>query len=390
MRILVVDALYSENIAKFYADRAEWQTMPYAQQLAEITKESGVCAAWWLVNELNRMQDTAPIAVIANADPLQKSWAKENGFEINEYNWFHEILLEQIRTFQPDVLVVFPTTLLRPGFIKEVRMVFPRLQCAVAWDGVGAHSEVLVEEYDVILSCLDHTTSYYRRRGKRAATLITGFDTGIADELRASTLQYNTVFIGSMSMAPYYVDRFRLLLEISRQREISLWMSNYPDWQPWSRPQLGLLRRFQWRRFCEIWELGKRNCGARFGRDMFSALGQARICLNQHADFGGGHSAGNRRLWEATGMGTCLLTDWQPNLHEIFKIDEEVVTYRSTYECIEKMDYLLAHEDKRKAIAEAGMKRTHRDYSTRQFADALIRQVTTALKEVNLSRCECY
>jgi spore maturation protein CgeB len=142
--------------------------------------------------------------------------------------------------------------------------------------------------------------------------------------------------------------------------------------------QLGLLRRLQWRRFKEIWELGKRNRGSRFRKDMFRVLGQARICLNQHGNTGG-DSAGNRRLWEATGMGTCLLTDWRPNLHEIFKIDEEVVVYRNVDECIDKIDYLLAHEDKRKAIAEAGMKRTHRDYSTRQFAEALVRHFNGVL-----------
>jgi spore maturation protein CgeB len=56
-----------------------------------------------------------------------------------------------------------------------------------------------------------------------------------------------------------------------------------------------------------------------------------------------------------------------------------VVVYRNVDECIDKIDYLLAHEDKRKAIAEAGMKRTHRDYSTRQFAEALVRHFNGVL-----------
>lgn len=379
MKFLIVDAFYAQNLSRFYAAREDRKTLPYQQRLAEMIGDSGVCAAGWLTNELNQMDGVTATAVFANAPQLQRRWAAEAGFKFDGNDWLHEILLEQIRAEKPDVLIVFPTTLLRPDFIAQTKKSHARLQCAVAWDGVGAHSEALIKEYDVILSCLPHTTDFYRSRGKLAGTLITGFDVSLYNELSSPQLNYNTVFVGSLRGDTFYAERFRLLWEVSRRREISLWLSNFPSWQPWSRMQLGLLRRFQFRRFKEIWELGRRNLGTQFGKDMFRILGQARICLNQHADFGGGQSAGNRRLWEATGMGTCLLTDWQPNLHEIFKIDEEVVTYRSIDECIEKMDYLLAHEDKRKAIAEAGMKRTHRDYSTRQFAEGLVRHVRAAL-----------
>ena len=380
MKFLIVDALYAQNLDAFYIARPEQKKLPYAQQLTEVVNDSGTCAAGWLVHELNQMQGLTASAVFANAPVLQQRWASEVGLQFDEADWLHDILHAQIQAARPDVLVVFPTTLLRAGFIDHVKLSCPWLQFVVAWDGVGAHSEYLIKEYDLILSCLEHSTAFYRARGKQAATLATGFNLQLYRELKSSELRYNTVFIGSLTGDSFYAERFRLLLELSRQREIALWLSRFPDWQPWSRMQLGLLRRFEWRRFREIWELGRRNLGTQFGRDMFRIFGQARICLNQHADFGGGHSSGNRRLWEATGMGVCLLTDWQPNLHEIFKIDEEVVTYRSVEECVEKMDYLLAHEDKRKAIAAAGMKRTHQQYSTRQFAENLVRNVRADLK----------
>jgi spore maturation protein CgeB len=69
------------------------------------------------------------------------------------------------------------------------------------------------------------------------------------------------------------------------------------------------------------------------------------------------------RLYEATGMGALLLTDWKDDLGDIFETDREVVTYRSPEECAEKARYYLDHPDERAAIAEAGQRRTLRDHT---------------------------
>lgn len=69
------------------------------------------------------------------------------------------------------------------------------------------------------------------------------------------------------------------------------------------------------------------------------------------------------RLFEATGVGTCLLTDWKENLSSLFDVDREVVTYRSTEECLERMHYLQNNPDVCSAIAQAGQKRTLRDHT---------------------------
>ncbi len=76
------------------------------------------------------------------------------------------------------------------------------------------------------------------------------------------------------------------------------------------------------------------------------------------------------RLYEATGVGTCLLTDWKENLSELFDPGREVVTYKNTDEAIEKVRYLLDHESERTAIAAAGQRRTLRDHTANQRAGA--------------------
>src|SRR5205823_6223469 len=57
-----------------------------------------------------------------------------------------------------------------------------------------------------------------------------------------------------------------------------------------------------------------------FGIDMYRMLRDSAVSLNTHIDVTGPEAA-NCRLFEATGAGSCLLTDWKPNLDELFRID---------------------------------------------------------------------
>ena len=97
-----------------------------------------------------------------------------------------------------------------------------------------------------------------------------------------------------------------------------------------------------------------------FGLEMYSHLRRSAIAFNSHIDVAR-TEAGNCRLFEATGVGTCMLTDWKTNLSELFALDTEVVVYRSVDEALEKARWLIEHPVERERIAEAGRRRTHRE-----------------------------
>ena len=108
---------------------------------------------------------------------------------------------------------------------------------------------------------------------------------------------------------------------------------------------------------------------------MFQRLFQSRVTFNNHIDVAA-EWASNMRLFEATGVGTCLLTERQPNLSNYFEPEQEVVTYGSASEAAERYQWLCDHPLERKCIAEAGQRRTLRDHTFVQRApelDALIR-----------------
>jgi spore maturation protein CgeB len=89
---------------------------------------------------------------------------------------------------------------------------------------------------------------------------------------------------------------------------------------------------------------------------MYEVLASSRVALNHHGDVG--PYANNLRMFEATGMGALLITDWKPNLGDYFDVGREVVAYHSADECAELVDHYVAHEDERAQIAAAGQSRT--------------------------------
>jgi spore maturation protein CgeB len=95
---------------------------------------------------------------------------------------------------------------------------------------------------------------------------------------------------------------------------------------------------------------------------MYSILKSSLITVNRHIDVAKNYAA-NMRLYESTGVGTMLLTDYKDNLHELFEIGKEVETYKTKEELADKVKYYLTHEKERGKIARAGQKRTLKDHT---------------------------
>ena len=98
------------------------------------------------------------------------------------------------------------------------------------------------------------------------------------------------------------------------------------------------------------------------GIDMYNLLHQSKLTFNNHADKAWG-CVGNMRMFEATGVGTCLITDTGYNMKDLYEPDKEVVTYSGIDEAVEKVNYLIDHPDEAEKIAKAGQARTLKDHT---------------------------
>lgn len=80
------------------------------------------------------------------------------------------------------------------------------------------------------------------------------------------------------------------------------------------------------------------------------------------------------RNFEIPALGTFLLSEWCPALDKFFVKDKEVGSFKTGEEAARKIKYYLANEEKREAIAKAGMKRC-KEYSFENILKRVFLQV---------------
>lgn len=74
----------------------------------------------------------------------------------------------------------------------------------------------------------------------------------------------------------------------------------------------------------------------------------------------------NPRTFEIAGCSTLQLTDIRQDLPHFYVPGQQIETYGSEMELVEKIEHYLAHEDQRSQIALRGLERTLRDHTYRK------------------------
>lgn len=406
MRFLRITTNYDEYLSRFYAKRPHVKGEPYLSQHASLMEDCYGWADFWTTAMGKLGYETCEI--VANAEEMQKRWAAESGTEYDEPEWLFQIALAQIKAFRPDVLFVCDYATFTAPFLQRLKEHCPSIKLTLGWCGAPYKDGSVFREYDFVLSCIPELVQHFREQGHQAIHINHAFEPRILDRIDVGTPpSTNFAFLGSMNTAVAgHLQRESLLKELLKQTDLQLWLlgTRY-SLKQWSKvgarqrahdivttaQRVGVpesvLNALPPVRKVLRWEgrpesrhingkLARRAHGPLFGLEMFQQLHDTRINLNIHIDISP-VSASNMRLFEATGTGSCLLTDWKQNLSEVFEPDAEVVTYRSTEECIEKVRYLLDHEEERQAIAAAGQRRTLRDHSFDSRAEQLSRLIQT-------------
>jgi spore maturation protein CgeB len=294
---------------------------------------------------------------VLNNKPMQMAWARENDLvaaaeprwgvrfrkgvvpwpvRVNE-PWRNEILAAQIKQYRPDVLVNHSIEV-SADLLREVR---PYVRLMVGCHASPINGELDLSVYDLILSAVDNFVDLFRREGLKSERFRFGFDERVLKGLDESTSDIPVSFVGNLF--PVHASRIRWLEHLCEHVPVDVWA-----------PSLTAC--------AEDSPIVPRHRGAAWGKHMYQILHDSRVTLNHHIDVAEGY-AGNVRLFEGTGVGSLLITDWKKNLDEIFDVGREVVAYRSFEECAELVRYYLEHEDERKSIARAGQQRTLKDHT---------------------------
>lgn len=92
-----------------------------------------------------------------------------------------------------------------------------------------------------------------------------------------------------------------------------------------------------------------------WGEELHALLGAAKIVLNiTRSDFYGVETGINLRIFEALAAGCFLLTDHCDEIAALFRVGEEIETFRSANELADKLAYYLQNPARRQAIARNG------------------------------------
>ena len=325
----------------------------------------------------------------ANFELLQKAWARENGVRFTRRNWVNELALAQIKSFQPDILFLEDLYVSDADFRARAREACKHPIKIIGWRAAPTDDYLIFRDLDLVLTCAPVFIDELRRHGVETELMSHAFEPSILDRVGPTVRDLDFTFIGLISLSSgFHRQRYSYVAGLMEATTLEMWGDIVPPAKNnknlTSRLSAGATRIID--RLAPI--VGERQTSKRaptdslrtrfpnrfhesvFGLDNFRLLGRSRLTFNCHID-SAETSAGNARLFEATGMGTCLVTDSKKNLPQLFAPDTEVVTYKSIEECIEKVDYLQEHESERQQIAAAGQSRTLRDHTYKRRAEQL-------------------
>ena len=352
MKISIIDTYYPAFLASHYADRKGMKEAPFEQQRNELLDRTFGTSDFYS-RHLKALGCDAQ-DLIVNCLPLQEAWARENNARYNPlalripHRFFRlpfigrrlaslpglvELAVAQVEALSPDILYCQDLSFFTPDVLarlrRHVRLIVGQIACPLP-------PESFLKGYDLILTSFPHFVPRLRALGVASEYFKIGFDTRVLAKLGDVPKDVDASFVGGISK--HHENAIPVLEFLAKNTPIEFF--------GYGADSLRADSPIRARHHGEVW-----------GLNMYRALARSRITLNRHINVAE-NNANNMRLYEATGVGSLLLTDSKDNLGELFEINKEVVTYNSAEEAAELIQYFLAHPEETQKIARAGQKRT--------------------------------
>jgi hypothetical protein len=394
-KVLIIDENYPNYLNQF-KERNNLRNLNYEECLDLLRKNYFACNGGF-IKPLNQLGYVV-MEIYYNFDILQEKWKNQYGHNknIKPYKPAFEILYLQIFDFKPDILYVTNPHIFDTNFIRHVKETFPFIKVYACYFGVP-FKEYLASDFDI---CFTAIPQFYKlvKDIKPSYIMPMAFNPEILEHLTSSNNPFELIFAGSIVRSnDMHSERLNYLDALSQITPISLFseafnlslkkdlLENFKkktasiiiiflrflklkDESLSKLPLIGRASRWKshyFRLFPN--KLKSKINPPLFGLEMYQKFSENKIVFNIHID-STGDEAGNMRLFEATGVGACLLTDYKSNIKDYFEPGKEIITYNSVEDCKEKIKWLLANPEECKKIARAGQIRTLKGHTYAQRA----------------------
>lgn len=367
-KILILDSYYGKTIKDFEIRTALNAFSSFAELSVELTKLrfgfAGVFADYfrgegWNVSEY-----------VVNSRLVQETWAREMGYKwIFRRGWdfghsiarrkltswlslhlrhLHWVALKQIEVEKPDLVLIQDVYMFSRSFLRRIKKMGI---VTVGHLSSEVRSSIPFDKFDIILSSVPAILEEARWNGCAAVKLLPAFDPTMRI-FESTERDIELSFVGTIYPGTIPV------LQAAAAGNVNL--------QIYADDSQGLLEQAG---------LGTNYRGAAWGEDMYRVLGRSQLTLNRHGSIASDFAA-NMRLFEATGMGACLLTDWKQNMESLFE-SNECLTYRNLSELTDIVAKLSKQPEIIHEVAVMGQLRTLREHTF----DIRLKSVNDIFKE---------
>ncbi len=388
-RIVKITSFYNDFLKHYYLRNKNVVYLSYEIQYEHLMQQAFGWSDYFQKNFTE--QGLEAFEIIFNAIPLQSAWAKENGFQETGLN----LLTQQLKVIKPDIVFFQDSTSFSGGYIKSIKDQVPSVKQVIGMCcyPISPINLINYSFFDYMIACSPQFTDIFQKNNIKCYELNHGFEHTLLPQIQSNNQYKNEKisFIGSFIQSQEFHDERLNLIEFLLDEEIDLTI--YTDLRLESSIKLlskqsaYVLTKFLKsiglkdilfnlpliKKVALLNEMPKKykyttsfrqkiNSNPLYGLEMMKALAKSQIGLNIHGGVAGDYAA-NVRMFEVTGVGSCLVTDNKKNMKEFFEPDKEVVVYSSFDECKEKLNWLLDHPVECDAIGKAGQNRTLKDHT---------------------------
>ena len=337
------------------------------------------------------------IMLCRNNFVLQNTWCIENDYTPQSNDIEFEIILEQTKRFNPDILFVFGASY----YDQNNRLDIITNNCTsikkrICWYGAPEGNEKIFGQYDLVLTNSIFLRDSIRKKGGKSERLDHAFEPEIIKAIKKKPKINKVCFIGSLipgnewhNKRINYLEalaenfdvqiysnvnqlsfRNKLLKQALgiRQRTSNLiakYTSTNSVFKNYANPDN--LPKFS---FLDDSPINNKIKNPIYGIEMLQKLSEFRVTFNMHVAQTGNYAC-NIRLLEATGVGTCLITDKKIGNTSFLSIFNKYCAYDSKKDMIKKTDQLLSNNLLNNQISEKLQQQTITKHNTKNQFDRL-------------------